>query len=104
MINAIQTKAGFSDAIAMMDRIGGWEEGNEQEKRVGARFAASLWIYSKDVVCDGHRNMQAFRVNRVNATMEAVHLVCDDVLEEHERVSEFSLALQETKVFGGSEL
>ena len=27
-----------SSAIAVMDKIGGWEEGNEQESQIGARF------------------------------------------------------------------
>ena len=39
--NAIQTKAEFSCAIAVMDRIGGWEEGEgEQENWVGPRFTS----------------------------------------------------------------
>ena len=37
---ATQTKAEFSSAIAMMDKIGGWVE----ENWVGSRFAASMWI------------------------------------------------------------
>ena len=52
--NAIQTKAEFSHATAAMDRIGGWEEEEgEQENWVGARFAASIWIYTIAVVCNG---------------------------------------------------
>ena len=38
--NAIQTKAEFSWAIAVMDKIGGWEEGD----RVESRFASNMWI------------------------------------------------------------
>ena len=38
--NAIQTKTEFSDAIAVMDKIEGWEE----ESWVGSRFAASMRI------------------------------------------------------------
>ena len=48
--NAIQTNAEFSHVIAAMDRIGGWEEAEgEQENWAGARFAASIWIYTKAV-------------------------------------------------------
>ena len=47
--NAIQTKAEFSDAIAVMDKIGGWEEGNWAR----SRFAACMWIYTKAVICNG---------------------------------------------------
>ena len=35
----------------------------------------------------------------MNSIIEAVNLVRDDILEDHERVSEVSLALQETTVF-----
>ena len=42
--------------------------------------------------------MQTFRVNKMNSIIEAVNLVCVDILEDHVRVSEFSLALQKTKV------
>ena len=38
--NAIQTKAEFSHAIAVMDKLEGWEE----ENWVGSRLAASMWI------------------------------------------------------------
>ena len=98
LINAIQTKAAFSYATAVMDRIGGWEEGDEQDNWVGARFAASIWIFTTYVVCNGHRNMQAFRVNKMKSIVEAVKLVCDDIFEDHERVSEVSLSLQEAQV------
>ena len=49
--NAIQTKAEFSCAIAVMDRIGGWEEEEgEHENWVGPRFAANMWICAQAVV------------------------------------------------------
>ena len=51
--NAIQTEAWFSYAITVMDKVGGWEdEEGEQEKWVGSRLAASMWIYTKAVVCN----------------------------------------------------
>ena len=56
--NAIQTKADFSSAIAVMDKIRGWEE----ENWVGSRFAASMWIYTKTVMCNGQNNMQDCRL------------------------------------------
>ena len=45
--------------------------------------------------------MQGFRVNKVNSIMEAVNWVCDDARDNHEWVSEFSMALQEAKSSGG---
>ena len=44
--NAIQTKAQFSHAMTVMDRIGGWEE----ETWVGSRFAACMWRCWKEVI------------------------------------------------------
>ena len=54
---AIQTKAEFSHAIAVMDRMGGWEE----EDWVGSRFAASMWICTKAVLRNGQNDMQNYR-------------------------------------------
>ena len=65
---------------------------------MGARFAASMWIHTKAVVCNGQRHVHAFTVNKMNSIIEAVNLVCVDILQDHERVSGFSLSLQEPKV------
>ena len=49
LTNLIQSKAGFSFDIAVMDRSGGWtKEIYEQENWVGARFAANMWIFSNN--------------------------------------------------------
>ena len=77
LINAIQTKAAFSYAIAVMDRIGGWEEGDEQKNW------ASLWIYTKAVACNEQRHVQTFRIKKLSSIMEAVNWVCDDALDDH---------------------
>ena len=45
-----QPKSAFSHAIAVVDKIEGWEE---EEKWVGSRFAACMWIYTEAVLCDG---------------------------------------------------
>ena len=63
----IQTKVEFSYAIAAMDRIGGWEEGKEQENWEGARLAAIMWIYAKAVICNGHRHVQNFRIDTLRS-------------------------------------
>ena len=66
----IQTEAEFSYAIAVMDKIGGWEE----EGWVGSKFAASMCIYTKAVICNGQDNMQEYRVLKFRSIMEAVSL------------------------------
>ena len=65
---------------------------------MGATFAACMWIYTKAVVCSGQRNMHTFGVNKMNLIMEAVNWVCDDLFDDHEQLSEISLALRETTV------
>ena len=63
--NAIQTKAEFSYAIAVMDKTEGWEEEEgKQENWVGPIFAASMWIFRKAVVCNGQNHMQNYRTSK----------------------------------------
>ena len=69
--NAIQTKAEFSYAIAVIDRIGGWEEEEREQE---------IWK-----VQDSQH-------------VEAVNWVCDDTLDEHVWVSEQTISLQEANV------
>ena len=47
-----------------MDKIGGWEQRNEQEDRIGASSRAIAWIYTKSVVC---------MMNNMTSIAEAVH-------------------------------
>ena len=68
--NAIQTKAEFPYAIAVMDNIGGWEEEEgEQEKWVSPRFDASIWIHTKAAVCIGQGNMQNVRIFKLRSIL-----------------------------------
>ena len=46
----VQSTAVFSNAMTIMDAIYGWED---QEKRVGSKFAACMWIYTKEVLTRG---------------------------------------------------
>ena len=97
--NAIQTKAELSYAIAVMDRVGGWEEEDgEQENWVGPRFAASMWIYTKAVMCNVQNHMQNFRIFKLSSIKEAVNGMCDDAFDEHVWVSEGTISLHKTKV------
>ena len=79
LANAIQTKAEFSYAIAVMDKIGGWEE----ENSVGSRFAANMWIWTKAVICNGQNRMQNYRLLELRSIMGSVSWACDDALVEH---------------------
>ena len=46
----VKPKAVCSYAMAIMDAIDGWED---EEKRVGSKFAACMWIYTKAVLTRG---------------------------------------------------
>ena len=88
-------------AMAVMVRIGGWEEEEGEEHHwVGPRFAASMWIYTKVVICNGQNHMQNNRIFKLRSIMEAVNWVSDDALDEHVWLSEHAISLQEAKVFG----
>ena len=90
--NAIQTKTEFSYANA--DKNGGWEE----ENWVGSRFAASMWIYTKALICSLQNNMQKYWLQKFRSIMEAVNRVCDDALDDHEWVSELTISCHEAEV------
>ena len=81
--NPIQTKAKVSNAMAVMDQIGG-------------RLAACIWIFSKTMICNGHTD--TCRVREKDSIMEAVKYVCADVQDAQDWVCEF------TKVMHGSEI
>ena len=90
--NAIQTKAEFSCAVAVMDKIGRWEE----ENWVGSKFAACMWIFSKAVICNGQNNMQNYMLLKFRSIMEAANWVCDVALDDHVWASELTISYQGT--------
>ena len=67
----------FSYSVTVMDTIGGWEE-EEEEKKVGSRFAACMWIYTEAVLCDGQKSTQEYLRRRLLSSMRSVSWVCDD--------------------------
>ena len=81
----------------VMDKIGGWEEGNEQEDQIEARFGASVWIYTKALVCNGQRNMDSFMMNKTASITEAVNRALE-IYEDHEWIPPSFIKLQECKV------
>ena len=65
-------------------------EGGKKEKIIGwaQRIDASMWIYTKAVVCNGQNHMQIFRIVILRFVMGAVRWVYDDALDEHVWVTE----------------
>ena len=93
----IQTQASFSYAIVVMDRIGGWMRRGriEDGSQIVARLAASIWIYAKAVICNGH--MDGIRNQKRYSIMEAINWVCTRVREDPKWTPEFSWIVQEIK-------
>ena len=46
----VQSKAVFSYAMTLMDKIRGWED---EGSWVGSKFAACMWIYTKEALTGG---------------------------------------------------
>ena len=91
--NAIEPKAEFSCASAMMDKFEGWKE----ESWVRSKFAASMFICTNAATCNGHGNMQEYRVHNFSSIMEAMNWVCDDAFEDHVWVFEPTIFCQLVK-------
>ena len=63
-------------------------------QELGGQLAACLWIYTRGVICNGHKNMDDFRDKKRNSVVEAVSRVVPD----HQWVSEFSVLMHEHDV------
>ena len=88
-------KATFSFAMTVMDKVEGWNE----EKCLGSKFASSMWIYTKAVLCDGcGRGPPLDLKPLISIIMESVSCVIEDILWEHEWVTEPSVLLKENDI------
>ena len=97
----VQSRAVFSYAMTVMDNIYQWEE---EEKWLGSKCAARMWIYTKCVLCDGQEFTQEYMKRRMLSIMPGVNRVCEEAFEEHEWVSELTISMQEGRSVGGSGL
>ena len=77
-------KTAFSFSMTVTDKVEGWSE----EKWVGSKFAACMWIYTEAILCDGHRRPLQDPRQMLVIIMECVSWVCEDALWEHEWVTE----------------
>ena len=78
------SKATFSHAIAVMDKVEGWKD----EKWVGSYLAASMWIDTKAGLCDGRKRNPPLDVQTVFAIItESVSWVTEDFLWDHEWIT-----------------
>ena len=82
--------------MTVMDKVEGWNE----EEWVGSEFAASMWIYTKAVLCDGRGRgppLDLKQLLRIN--MESVSWVTEDFPWEHEWVTEPNVLWKENDIF-----
>ena len=72
----VQHEVVFSCAMSIMDAIYGWED---EEKRVGSKFAACMWIYTKEVLTRGqilNPEMEEYLKKRMMSIMVCTSWVC----------------------------
>ena len=86
-------------AVADMDKIVGWEEGNEKDNHVGARFGACMWIYTKAAMSLRPKDMKNF-MSKLHSMTEAVNKTSDFLCGTHEWIQQSSMDLQESKLCG----
>ena len=83
----VQPKAVLSCALTIMDPIYGWED---EEKRVGSKFATCMWIYTKEVLTRGqifNPEKDEYLKKRMMSVMFCTNWVCTGAFEDHEWVS-----------------
>ena len=80
-------------AVAVMDRIGGWEEGKEDENQIGAHFGACMWISTKAAISIRSKDMKNF-ISQIHPLTEAVNKTWDVLCGTHAWIQQDSMELQ----------
>ena len=83
----VQSKAVLSYAMTLMDKIRGWED---EESWVGSKFAACMWIYTKEALTGGQildRVQEEYLRKRIKSIMLCTNWVCAGAFVDHEWVS-----------------
>ena len=88
----VQSKAVFSYAMAVMDKICGLEK---EETWVGSPFSACVWIYTKAVLCDEQEIHGGILQAKEVLHHESVNWVREEAFEGHEWVSELTISRME---------
>ena len=94
----VQSKAFSSYATTVMDKIQGW---TDEEKWVGSKFAACMWIYTKTVLTERRKptpEMLEYLKRRMSSIMFCVNCLCAGIFDDHEWVTESTLAEQQEAV------
>ena len=83
----VQSKTVFSCTMTMMDNINGKED---EERWVGSKFAACMWIYTKEVLTGGqilNQEQEEYLNQRMMSIMLFTNWVCAATFVDHEWVS-----------------
>ena len=89
----VQPKAVFSCAMTVMDKICGWED---EERWVGSKFAKRVLTFAQRP----DPGMEEYLKQRSLSIMLCMNWVCAGVFDDHEWVSESTIAEQEEEVMG----
>ena len=95
----VQYKFVFSYAMTLMDKFRGWEH---EEQRVGSKFAACMWIYTKKALTKQIPNpaMEEYLKKRMLSIMLCTNRVCAGTFVDHEWVSESTISQHEEDILG----
>ena len=94
-----QSKAVFSFAMTLMDKIQRWED----EERVGSKLATCMWIYTKEALTKGkiqNPAIEEYLKKRMLSIMLCTNWVCAGTFVDHEWVSESTIAQHEVEILG----
>ena len=72
--------------MTIMDEICGWKD---EERRVGSKFAACMWIYTKEVLATGQiptPEMEEYLKKRLMSIMVCMNWDCARTFDDHESV------------------
>ena len=93
--SAAVPNAAFSFAMAVMDKVEGWNE----EEWVGSNFAASMWIFTKAALCDVRGRDPPLDLQPIlRIIVESVSCVTEDFLSEPEWITETNVNLKENDI------
>ena len=96
----VHSKAVFSYAMTLMDKIRGWED---EERWVEPQFATCMWIYIKEAWTKGQRlgpEQEEYLKKRMLSIMICTNRVCAGVLVDHGWVSERTIIQHEKEILG----
>ena len=88
----------FYNAVAVMDKIGGWEKKKEDEHPIAARFGACMLIYTKAVLSARPEDMNNF-TRTLHSITDAISKTWEVLYGAHWWFQQDSMELHESEIF-----